>query len=188
MHTILNTLLAEHDDLQRLVGLLQRQPALQADPDAPNIGLLVDALFYLTRFPDVTHHAVEDRIAERLLARQALAPDLCAEIEAQHAHLAQQGLALLRDLEGALRRETMSTELVAANIRLYAERLRHNMALEELVLFPAAARWLDAQDWLAIEPAAQRDTPDPLFHSTVHARFAELHRAIALESDCGCGI
>jgi hemerythrin-like domain-containing protein len=186
MRPLLDILLAEHRDLGRLVALLDRQPSLQADPDAPNIGLLVDALFYLTRFPDVTHHPLEDRIAERLLRRHALDPDLCAEIETQHVRLARQGLDLMRDLEGALRRESMSMELVASNIRLYAERLRHNMAFEELVLFPAASRSLDDDDWHLIEPSAQSRPPDPLFHSAVQERFAELHRAISAESGCDC--
>jgi hemerythrin-like domain-containing protein len=188
MHALLESLLAEHQDLRRLVTLLDRQPSLHADAAAPDAGLLVDALFYLTRFPDVTHHALEDRIAERLLARHALDPDLCAEIEAQHARMARQGLDLMRDLEGAMRQESMSSELVTSNIRLYAERLRHNMAFEELALFPAAARSLDDDDWQAIGPRAQRDTPDPLFDSNVQQRFAQLHRAISAESGCGCDL
>jgi hemerythrin-like domain-containing protein len=186
MPAVISRLLAEHRDLRRLVALLERQPSLLADAEAPNIGLLVDAMFYLTRFPDVTHHPLEDRITERLLARRALDADLGAEIEAQHARLARQGLDLLRDLEGALREESTSRELVADNMRLYAERLRHNMAFEELTLFPAAARHLSADDWRAIGPAAHAEPPDPLFHSQVQERFAELHRAIAVEAGCGC--
>ena len=186
MPAVVSRLLAEHRDLQRLVALLERQPSLLADAAAPNIGLLVDAMFYLTRFPDVTHHPLEDRITERLLVRRALDAELGAEIEAQHARLARQGLDLLRDLEGALREESMSRELVADNMRLYAERLRHNMAFEELTLFPAAARHLGAEDWLAIGPAAHAEPPDPLFHSQVQERFAELHRAIAVEAGCDC--
>ena len=186
MPAVVTRLLAEHRDLQRLVAWLMRQPLLPADASAPNIGLLVDAMFYLTRFPDVTHHPLEDRIAERLLARGALDPDHGAEIEAQHAGLATQGLALLRDLEGALREESMSHELVADNMRLYAERLRHNMVFEELTLFPAAARHLTAEDWRAIGPSAHAEPPDPLFHSQVQERFAQLHRAISVEAGCGC--
>jgi len=186
MHPLINRLLKEHLDLTRLVALLDGQPALQADVDAPGIGVLVDALVYLTQFPDVTHHPLEDRIAERLILRRALDPALCAEMERQHAQLAQQGLDLMRDLEGAVRQESMSAELVTLNVRLYAERLRHNMAFEELVLFPAASASLREDDWRAIESSARRDLPDPLFHSDVPARFADLHRAIAAKSGCGC--
>lgn len=186
MHPLVNRLLKEHLDLTRLVALLDSQPALQADAGAPGIGVLVDALVYLTQFPDVTHHPLEDRIAERLILRRALDPALCAEMEKQHLQLARQGLDLMRDLEGAVRQESMSAELVSLNIRLYAERLRHNMAFEELVLFPAASASLREDDWRAIESSARRNLPDPLFHSDVQERFADLHRAIAAKSGCGC--
>ncbi len=187
MRRLVDRLIDEHRDLSRLVALLERQPSLDADALAPNIGLVVDALFYLTRFPDVTHHPLEDRITERLLARNALDADIGQEIEAQHVRIAREGAALLRDLEGALREESMSPTLVAANTRLYAERLRHNMVFEELTLFPAAMRHLDEDDWLAIEPALRDIPPDPLFRADqVESRFAQLHRAIVLEAGCGC--
>ncbi len=186
MQRLVNKLLDEHRDLYRLVALLERQPSLDADSLAPNIGLIVDALFYLTRFPDVTHHPLEDRITERLLRKNALGRDIGDEIEAQHERIARQGTALLRDLEGALRAESMSPGLVAANTRLYAERLRHNMAFEELTLFPAALRHLDADDRRALEPSMRDAPPDPLFRPQVEARFADLHRAIAAEAGCDC--
>lgn len=186
MHRIIDRLRFEHRNLERLVRLLDRQPSLLAIADAPNIGLLVDTLYYLTRFPDVTHHPLEDRIVERLRDRDALPAGLADEIEAQHVTLARQGLDLLRDLEGALRQETVSPELVEANIRLYSERLRHNMAVEELALFPAAARQLDDEDWRAIEHSTPPGEPDPLFETLVETRFAELRQAIALEAGCGC--
>lgn len=185
MHRALDRLLDEHRNLRRLVALLERQPTLAGDAFAPNVGLVVDALVYLTRFPDVTHHPLEDRITERLLARGRLDAELGREIEAQHVRLARQGIDLLRDLEGALREESMSHELAAAGIRLYAERLRHNMAFEELTLFPAAQRHLGADDWRAIEPPPYDATPDPLFRSQADERFAQLHRAIALEAGDG---
>jgi hypothetical protein len=85
MHNIPETLLAEHQHLHQLVALLERQTSLRLDPAAPNIGWLMDSLFYLTRFPNVAHYALEHRSAERLLARHALDPDLCKDIEEQHA-------------------------------------------------------------------------------------------------------
>ena len=57
----------------------------------------------------------------------------------------------------------MSWLLLETNLRLYAERLRHNMAVEELALFPAAQRYLDTADWRAIEKAVPHPGRDPLF-------------------------
>ena len=185
MQPILDSLLAQHGNLSKLVALLERQPSLEPDPAAPHVGLLLDVMVYLTSFPDVSHHPLEDRIAERLLARGALDGDLCAELEAQHARLARQGAELLRDMEGAMRRESMPMELVALNTRLYAERLRHNIAFEELVLFPAAARHLGEEDWQAIG-VAHVPAADPLFSAEAEGRFEGLRRVISQEADCGC--
>lgn len=83
----------------------------------------------------------------------------------------------------------MSWALMHSNVRLYAELLRHNMATEELALFPLAQRHLEADDWSALDQAATANTPrDPLFGTPVDARFAQLHRIIASESDCGCEV
>lgn len=186
MNPSIERLLAEHRNLFRLVDWLGGNRALRAEAFAPDIALMVDALIYLTRFPDVTHHPLEDRIAGRLIARGALDAGHAEEIEAQHARLAHDGLALLSDLEGAVREESMAPELAMHSARLYAERLRHNMMFEELTLFPAAERHLDATDWDAIGPTAHAMPPDPLFHQDVEQRFAQLHQAIAAQAGCGC--
>ena len=188
MSTVIERLQAEHGRLGRLVQLLNDERSLRTDPGAPNIALLVDALYYLTRFPDVAHHAIEDRIAEKLRGKNALSGELAREIEAQHVTLISQGHELLQDLEAAAREENMSQELVEIHVRLYAERLRHNMTVEELTLFPAAIRYLDDDDWHAIELVDAGGQPDPLFEGPVDERFAQLHRVITAERAAPAGI
>jgi hemerythrin-like domain-containing protein len=186
MTNIIDNLIAEHRRLERLVLLLERQSMLRDAQAAANAALLVDALYYLTRFPDVNHHALEDRIIDRLLAKKALARELGSELSAQHATLALQGHELIQDLESMVRDENMSAELLEFRIRLYAERLRHNMAVEELAMFPIATRHLDSDDWSSIAQATPNRSADPLFQTPVHERFVQLHHVIATEAYCGC--
>ena len=186
MASIIDNLIAEHRRLERLVRLLGRQSMLRDDQVAANGALLVDALYYLTRFPDVNHHALEDRIIGKLLGKMVLAEELASELSGQHATLARQGHELIQDLESLVRDENMSVELLEFRIRLYVERLRHNMAVEELTLFPVAARDLDSSDWFSILQASPHRAADPLFQTPIHERFVQLHRVIATEADCGC--
>lgn len=186
MPRIIDRLLSEHKNLDQLVRLLECHPTMPATATTPDVALLVDVLFYLTRFPDVTHHPLEDCIVERLRGRNALSDDFAQEIEGQHVTLARQGSDLLRDLESSLREETMSPDLVEPNIRLYAERLRHNMKVEELVLFPAAVRHLDEEDWRAIERSVNLAGLDPLFQTPVESRFRQLRLIIAVEAHGDC--
>lgn len=74
MTSIIDNLIAEHRRLERLVRLLERQSMLRDAQAAANAALLVDALYYLTRFPDVNHHALEDRIIGKVLEKKALPP------------------------------------------------------------------------------------------------------------------
>ncbi|AXF23950.1 cation-binding protein [Burkholderia pyrrocinia] len=186
MTSIIDNLITEHRRLERLVRLLERQSMLRDAQAAPNAAVLVDALYYLTRFPDVNHHALEDRVIGKLLEKKALSTELASELSAQHATLALQGHELIQDLESKVRDENMSRELLEFRIRLYAERLRHNMAVEELTLFPIATRHLDSGDWSSILQASPNQSADPLFQTPVHERFVQLHRVIAAEADCGC--
>ncbi|HJV79646.1 hemerythrin domain-containing protein [Noviherbaspirillum sp.] len=188
MKTLVSQLQREHRNLDKLVGLLSRFPAPpSALPPAPSeINLLVDVLFYLTQFPDVHHHPVEDRIVAALRSKKALPADLGEEIERQHHVLARQGRELMRDLESAAREETVSWAQLPLEIRLYAERLRHNMMVEELSLFPLAVAMLDASDVQAIGADLAQAPSDPLFDHTATTRFADLHRVIATEAGCGC--
>jgi hemerythrin-like domain-containing protein len=182
MSTVIESLHADHLRLTRVVRLLDEQANLRTGATAPNIALLVDALCYLTRFPDVTHHTLEDRIVERLLEKKALSIELGREIEAQHLTLIQEGRDLLRDLEAATRGENMSQDLVDIRVRLYAERLRHNMVIEELTLFPAAKNGLDDEDWRMIKDFGPWAQSDPLFDGEVDERFAQLYRVITAEA------
>ena len=186
MASIIDNLIAEHRRLDRLVRLLERQSMLRDAQAAENSALLVDTLYYLTRFPDVNHHALENRIIGKLLEKKALANELGSELSAQHATLALQGHELSQDLEAMTRDENMSRELLEFRIRLYAERLRHNMAFEELTIFPIATCHLDSGDWSSILQASPIRSADPLFQTPVHERFVQLHRVIAIEADCGC--
>ncbi|HJW55244.1 MAG TPA: hemerythrin domain-containing protein [Burkholderiaceae bacterium] len=187
MRTLVTQLETEHRSLDKLVGLLDNFPAIlsRVRPALAETTLLVDVLGYLTQFPDVRHHPVEDRIVAALRAKQALPADLGEEIERQHRVLARQGIDLMRDLESAAREETTLWAQLPIEIRLYAERLRHNMAVEELALFPLALVALDNDDALAIgtylSEASQND-----FIDTAMARFSDLHWIIATEAGCGC--
>lgn len=186
MTNIIDNLTVEHRRLEQLVRLLERRSMLRDAQAAANTPLLVDTLYYLTRFPDVNHHALEDRIIGKLSEKGVLADELGGELSAQHATLALQGHELIQDLESMMRDENMSRELLEFRVRLYAERLRHNMAVEELTMFPIATKHLDSDDWSSILQSHPQRSADPLFQTPVHERFMQLHRVIAAEADCRC--
>lgn len=192
MPDVIERLRRDHTNLEHLVRLLDGRMSGFKHSSVADVELVVDALYYLTHFPDVSHHPLEDRITNQLRNKEVLPFGFAEEIEAQHTALARQGCDLMRDLESMVRGqdlswepETLSWEWVAPDVRLYAERLRHNMAVEELILFPVAVRHLNADDWRTIRPASVKSAHDPLFQAQVDERFIQLHRAITAEAYCG---
>lgn len=190
---MIESLRRDHGNLERLVRLLDGRMSVFPHPGMEDVELVVDVLVYLTHFPDVSHHPLEDRIVDRLRGKGVLPFGFAEEIEAQHATIARQGGDLMRDLESVVRGEdsaweleALAWDLVAPNVRLYAERLRHNMAVEELVLFPTALCHLDTDDWQMIRNASPKDEHDPLFQTQVDRRFRQLRLAIADAAHCGC--
>ncbi len=188
MNQIISRLLEEHRNLEKLIGLLDSFSIRQNSPGFRDMALLVDAFSYLTSFPDVRHHPVEDRITDRMHARNLLSPELKEEIGRQHRVLAKQGADLMRDLESAAREESTTWPAVALSARLYAERLRHNMAVEEMALFPLAETGLSKADWDDVSALSllMQAPVDPLFVSQTEKRFADLRKVIAEEAGCDC--
>lgn len=186
MHSVLERLQSEHGNLVRLTRLLDELACHAQPPQRSELVILVDTMYYLIHFPDASHHPMEDRMVERLRDGDDLPLGFATDLTSQHETLARQGQDLFRDLESMAREETLSWGNVAPNLRLYAERLRHNMTVEELILFPAAARQLSANDLSAIETPDSGTKADPLFGANVEERFRELRRVITKEAGCGC--
>ena len=186
MWSVLERLQSEHRNLFRLANLLEERARRVLRPQRSDLELMVDTMYYLTNFPDVYLHPTEDRIVEHLRNVDGISASLANDLTFQHSTLAEQGLDLLRDLESVAREETLSWVNVAPNLRLYAERLRHNMVVEELILFPAAACKLGVNERFSIETTNAAIKTDPLFGASVEDRFRELHRVIAAEAGCGC--
>lgn len=102
-------------------------------------------------FSDVAHHAAEDMIYYRLLARDVRTAKLLGNLETEHAHL--------RDLIG----------LVNTTVR--------EVLMEEMRFFPAAERALTASDWSEIE-AAVTNPDDPLFGRHVEKKYCDSQNLI----------
>ena len=132
--------------------------------------MLVDVLAHLTNF---LTSATIPRRPDRNRGASASGAGGAERRTWKRSTWLQQGAALLRDMEGAMRASRPCLNWWPWNIRLYAERLRHNIAFEELVLFLLAAH---AQRRLirALIAAGYEARPDPLFSSPVDQRFAHL--------------
>ena len=181
MSGIVDRLCREHRNIGALLDMLERMlDALESASDAAgDVGLMRDIMTYMIRFPDHTHHPMEDLMFERMRAR-GITPSTeqtIGNLLREHASLARKGealhLALLRFEHGA---RAERPALVAMG-RDYVAFLRFHAGLEERTVFIEAESLLGDADWTEIERAFEERT-DPVFGPHVDGEFRALYQHI----------
>ena len=181
MSGIVGRLCTEHRNIGALLDMLERMlDALESGSDARgDVGLMRDIMTYMIRFPDHTHHPMEDLMFERMRAH-GVAPRTDANIGKllrEHGSLARKGealhLALLRFEDGA---RSAGPELIAMG-RDYVEFLRIHAQFEEQTVFVEAESVLGDADWTEIGQAFE-DRTDPVFGRHVDSEFRALYQHI----------
>ncbi len=147
--------------------------------------LLQDVFFYLTQYPDCSHHPREDLAFDRLVERS---PDLKAFAEnahRQHRLIAQLGTEFLDKLYAALNGVLLARDALESSALEYVALYRDHIKFEEQALFPLARLHLQESDWDEIRKAITAKE-DPLFGEGERKKFRSLQRQIKLSSGCEC--
>lgn len=163
--------------MARLLNLLEEQAEQIFGGDESSVELMADIMHYMTLYPDVVHHPKEDKLYAELRAAR---PDLSqgmARISDEHHTIGDQSV-LLRDklVEAISGNLVRRTEIVADTLR-YVEMLRAHMRWEESDLFRRLDRMV-ADGHKTIKASTFVVLHDPLFGTTVEARFQALYKAI----------
>lgn len=171
----------EHANFQRLLDFLERELDVLRRADAPNYELMLDVMYYMTHYPDLFHHPVEDLAFERVTAS---APGTAAALQAlasQHGALRRDGEALVEVLDDIVNGAIRPRELVEARGLAYVRCFREHMASEDREFLPVARTVLGPADWAEILGAVPA-VEDPLFGPVVAGRYAALDEQIGREA------
>jgi len=184
----------EHQNLSRLLGLIEDQVAA-ADAGAPlDENLLSLAWEYFSDYPDLCHHPKEDLVYELLSKRD---PGSCAglkNLNSEHVRLRELtqtfGEAVRRLREAPQSRPQSPEAPQSAEpaprevIRDFAQRYRQHMREEDERLFPLAEQKLSKDEWATLDFAVF-DRDDPLLANAAEHRFAALRQRIEKATKLG---
>ena len=181
MSGIVGRLCREHRNIGALLDMLERMlDGLERESDAPgDVGLMRDIMTYMIRFPDHTHHPMEDLMFRRMRAH-GLTPQTehtIGKLLHEHATLARKGEALRLALLQYEDRARPERPALVAMGRDYVEFLRFHARLEERTVFVEAESLLGDADWAEIERAFEERT-DPVFGPRVDSEFRALYQHI----------
>lgn len=178
---------AEHANFAVLLDILEGQLDLFHQGESPDYELMLDVMFYMTHYPDVSHHPKEDLAFAKIKEREVDAGPIVDELSEQHSRLKESGAALVHALDDIVNGSITSREHVEAPGRAYVADFRDHMQREETAILPLAAKLLRAKDWAAID-AVLRHVEDPLFGKNGEERYSGLRRQIAREAQAASAV
>ncbi|MGI9331926.1 MAG: hemerythrin domain-containing protein [Gammaproteobacteria bacterium] len=173
MSHLLDELSEDHKNVARLLKLLGRQLDAVAAADDADIELMIDAMRYMTGYPDRVHHPKEDLMFERLLDRDPDSADIVEHLRGQHEELAELGQAFLHTVQLVCDGSMVEREAFEETGRKYVELLRDHMREENEIAFPLARDMLTEEDW-AYASDAFAGARDPIFGGIADQSFKEL--------------
>jgi hemerythrin-like domain-containing protein len=174
---IIDALLEEHQNIEKLLLVLEHELQLFARNERPDYDILQSIIQYFEDYPATCHHPKEELVFSKLRARDPAAAAAYGDVDAEHESEAER----LRRFAGAVTAVLADQEILRESVHLavheFIESQREHLKREETLLFPAAVKALRPEDWAEIE-ARLSERKDPLFDSEVDEKFHSLERSI----------
>jgi len=177
MPKIIDILLEEHQNIEKLLLVLEHELEIFDRSGRPDYEILQTIIQYFEDYPESCHHPKEEMIFAKLKARDPAAAKRFGDVEAEHTVEAQRLRSFARAVDYVLADQEFLRESFHLAVRDFIDHQRQHLQKEELLLFPAAKKALRPQDWAEID-ARLDDRKDPLFDSAVEEKFHNLQRTI----------
>jgi hemerythrin-like domain-containing protein len=177
MPKIIDILLEEHQNIEKLLLVLEHELEVFDRSGRPDYEILQSIIQYFQDYPESCHHPKEEMIFEKLKARDSAAAKRFGDVEADHGVEAKRLRSFARAVDYILADQEFLRESFHLAVHDFIEHQRQHLEKEERLLFPAAVKALRSEDWAEID-ARLDDRKDPLFNSVVEEKFHNLQKTI----------
>lgn len=177
MSKIIEILLDEHRNIEKLLHVLEQELDVFDHSESPDYEILQAIIDYFQDYPESYHHPKEDIVFEKLKLRDPAAAAQIGDAEAEHQVETIRLRQFARAVEDVLAGREFLRQAFHNVVRDFIEHQRQHMNKEEGLLFPAAAKALRPEDWAEID-ARLNDPKDPLFDDTTEKKFHVLQQTI----------
>ena len=177
MSNIIQILLEEHRNIDKLLLVLERELEVFDRSEEPDYELLQAVIEYFQDYPESCHHPKEDMVFEKLKVRDSAAANRIGDVEAEHQVETNRLRRLVEAVEEILAGHEFLRQTFHDVVHDFIEHQRQHMDKEERLLFPAAVQGLRPDDWAELD-ARLNDRKDPLFNGVIETKFQALQRTI----------
>ena len=177
MSRIIETLLEEHRNIEKLLHVLEQELEIFDRGESPDYEILQAIINYFQDYPESYHHPKEDIVFEKLKLRDPAVARQIGDAEAEHQVETNRLRQFARVVEHVLAGRELLRQTFHRVVRDFIEHQRQHMAKEERLLFPSAVKALRAEDWAEINTRLN-DRKDPLFDNSTEKKFHALQQTI----------
>jgi len=174
---VMDILHQEHRNIDTLLRVLEQELNAFDQAAKPDYDVISAVIGYFQTYPEAYHHPQENRVFEKLKARDSAAAAKVGDLEAEHRKVGDRLRRVSRAVESVLLDQEVSRDSVDAIVRNFITEEREHMAMEEHEFFPAAVAALQPEDWAEIA-AARTAHKDPLFSDVAEEKFEALRKQI----------
>jgi hemerythrin-like domain-containing protein len=151
MIRIIESLREDHRNIEKLLLVLEHELDAFDRDEGPDYEIIKAIIDYFQDYPDCCHHPKEDMIFSKLKERDTIAAESVGDLDSEHRNEGKRLRRMDETIKQALTEHEVSRRISADVMRDFIEQERTHMAMEERLLFTAALRALQPDDWAAIE-------------------------------------
>lgn len=177
MTRIIELLLEEHRNIKKLLHVLEQELHVFDHSDQPDYEILRAIIEYFQDYPESYHHPKEDMVFEKLKARDPAVAKRVGDVEEEHQVETKRLQQFARAVDDVLAGREFLRQTFHDVVHDFIEHQRKHMDKEELMLFPAAVKALQPEDWADIDTRLN-DRKDPLFNGVTQNKFTALQQTI----------
>jgi len=177
MARIIDVLLEEHRNIEKLLLVLEQELDVFDHSEPPDYEILQAIIEYFQDYPEDYHHPKEDIVFEKLKLRDPSAVARIGDVEAEHRLETKRLQRFAQAVNDILAGREYPRQGFHDVVRDFIEHQRQHMHKEERLLFPAAVNALQPGDWAEID-ARMNNRKDPLFDGVTDKKFDALRQTI----------
>jgi hemerythrin-like domain-containing protein len=177
MPKIIDLLLEEHQNIEKLLQVLEHELELFDHSGRPDYEILSNIIHYFQDYPESCHHPKEEMIFGKLKALDPAAAQAFGDVEAEHQLETARLHSFARAVDSVLADQEFLRESFHLAVHDFIAHQRQHLEKEERLLFPAAVKTFRSEDWAEIDSRLD-DRKDPLFDRVVEEKFRNLQNTI----------
>ncbi len=177
MKRIIDVLQDEHRGIEKLLRVLEQELSIFARCERPDYEIVQTIISYFQDYPTRCHHPKEGLIFDKLKRRDPGTARMIGDFEAEHREEAERLTNFAQLVESIRTDHDLARRVFIAAARDFIDYQRQHIEREERLLFPAAAKALQSEDWAGIE-RQMNDQTDPLFNGKIDEKFRSMREGV----------